>query len=334
MRRITVTLLPDEPELGFREEVEPEIETMQLPPRQNLEELEEQVQRSLRTLDMGDFDILGYGEVTTVFRLETTEGAFACKRFPVFREAHAAESHIALIREYIAALSSRGIRVLDSDFVSLQAPHGGLVLYLVQPILDPASLGTNYFRTLSIPEAAERYSAILRLLKDVVSERLAPDGQLSNWAFDLEGLTYLDVSTPFMRDEAGRERTDWMTLSESVISGLLRPLRSYYASKIPETVAFYYSLRGQALDFLGNLRKEKLDRLIESFLPLANETLELEQPISMQDVRNYYNQNADFYALLMKLFRANRGFHRHILRKTYPNFIPPHIERNKFQRES
>jgi hypothetical protein len=95
-------------------------------------------------------------------------------------------------------------------------------------------------------------------------------------------------------------------------------------------VAFYYSLRGQTLDFLGNLRKEKLDHLIEPFVSIANGMLELEPAITFEDVKKYYNDNADFYALLMRLFRVNRAFHRYVLRRTYPNFIPPHIARNKF----
>ena len=38
----------------------------------------------------------------------------------------------------------------------------------------------------------------------------------------------------------------------------------------------------------------------------------------------------DFYALLMRLQRINRFFYRNVMCKTYPNFIPPPIERNKF----
>lgn len=303
---------------------------MRLPAAENLKALEARIQHSLRTLDTTGLDILGYGEITTVFRLQTPEGALACKRFPVFRDPAAADAHVQLIRRYIDALTAKGVRVVESDFASVTLDNGRLVLYLLQPILNASRIGPEYFRSLEAEEAVARFGEILTLLKSVVSDRLAPDGQLSNWAFLDEGLTYLDVSTPFMRGEDGRELCDWETLSQSVLNGLLRPLRSYYFSKIPETVAFYYSLRGQALDFLGNLRKEALDHLIEPFLPVANRTLELDPPITFDDVKQYYNGNADFYAILMALFRANRFFHRRVLRRTYPNFIPPAIARNKF----
>lgn len=303
---------------------------MQTPLLSDLQSLEDKIQRSLRTLDVSELKILGYGEITTVCRIETSAGSFACKRFPVFRSRDVAEAHQSLIGRYVADLRAHGVRVLDSSFVYVPLEGGRVALYLVQDVLDHTRIGPEYFRSLDIPEASERYRQILAVLKGVVSGRLAPDGQLSNWVFLDEGLCYLDISTPFMRGPDGKELCAWETLSETVLSGLLRPLRSYYFSKIPETVAFYYSLRGQALDFLGNLRKERLDRLIEPFIPIANEVLELEQPITFDDVKRYYNDNADFYALLMTLFRANRAFHRHVLRRVYPNFIPPKIVRNKF----
>jgi hypothetical protein len=303
---------------------------MHAPAQADIETLESAVQRSLETLDVSGLKILGYGEITTVFRLDTAGGSFACKRFPVFTNQAAAEAHRALVGEYVAALRAAGLRVLDSSFQAVPLTGGRIVLYLTQPILDPSRIGPEYFRSLTVEAASERFVEILGMLKGSVSERLAPDGQLSNWVFEEEGLAYLDISTPFMRGADGRERCAWEVLSRTVLGGLLRPLRPYYFSKIPETVAFYYSLRGQALDFLGNLRKEKLDHLIEPFLPLANEVLELSEPVTYADVKRYYNSNADFYALLMALFRANRVFHRWVLRTTYPNFIPPKIERNKF----
>jgi hypothetical protein len=303
---------------------------MQLPSNAAVQQLEASVQHSLRTLNTDGLTILGYGEITTVFRLDADEGAFACKRFPVFRSAADACNHQALIERYIAALTGRGLRVLESGFVPLENDGGTTVLYLVQPILDPKRIGPVYFKSLTPEAAGDAYRAILHAVRNCISESLAPDGQLSNWAFLDEGLTYMDISTPFMRSESGDELCDWAMLTESVLSGLLAPARGYFVKKAPETVASYYTLRGQAVDFLGNLRKEGLGELIEPFIPIANEVFELDPPVTLDDVKKYYNDDADFYALLMRLMRINRFFYRHVLRKTYPNFIAPPIERNKF----
>lgn len=303
---------------------------MNLPSTSAAQSLEDTIQQSLRTLDINGLTILGYGEITTVFRLETDTGTFACKRFPVFGSATDAQDHQTLIEEYIAALGKRGVRVLDSGFVPLTTGEGKTVLYLVQPIVDPKRIGPAHFDALPPDAAANGFREILRILKGSVSSTLAPDGQLSNWVFQQDGLAYMDISTPFMRSADGAERCNWGMLTESVLSGLLSPARSYFKKKAPETVASYYTLRGQAIDFLGNLRKENLGHLIEPFIPIANDEFELEEPITLDDVKKYYNDDADFYALLMRLLRVNRFFYRYVMRKTYPNFIPPKIERNKF----
>jgi len=303
---------------------------MNLPSKAAVQLLEDTIQDSLRSLDTNGLTILGYGEITTVFRLDADGESFACKRFPVFRSAKDAEEHQRLIEEYIVALDDHGIHVLDSGFVPLTTADGRTVLYLVQPIIDSSRIGPAYVTSQAPDDAAELFRTILLTLKGCVSSSLAPDGQLSNWVVLDNGLAYMDISTPFMRSRDGDERCNWGMLTESVLSGLLAPARSYFKKKAPETVASYYTLRGQAIDFLGNLRKEDLGHLIEPFIPIANDVLELEEPITIDDVKKYYNEDADFYALLMRLMRINSVFYRHILRKTYPNFIPPRIERNKF----
>ncbi len=303
---------------------------MNVPSESAVQSLENAIQSSLRSLDTSELTILGYGEITTVFRLASNEGAFACKRFPVFRNGDDAEVHQRLIEAYIAALEDHGIRVLESGFVPLTMPDGKTVLYLVQPIIEPNRIGPAYFASLTPEEAAKSFQDICRALKNSVSPTLAPDGQLSNWLFLDDGLAYMDISTPFMRSPEGAERCNWGLLTESVLSGLLMPARGYFKKKAPETVASYYTLRGQAVDFLGNLRKENLGHLIEAFIPIANDSLVLDPPITLSDVKKYYNADADLYALLMRLQRINRFFYRHVMRKTYPNFVPPDIERNKF----
>ena len=301
-----------------------------LPSESAVQSLEDTVQRALRSLDTSKLTILGYGEVTTVFRLDTDDAAFACKRFPVFQSSRDAQSHQALIVRYVAALEERGVRVLDTGFVPLPTAGDATVLYLVQPMVDPDRIGPRYFATLGADEVRKRFRDVAHAVRQSVSPTLAVDGQLSNWIFFDDGLTCMDISTPLMRSPSGDDLCNWQLLSESALGGLLRPARGYFNKKIPETVASYYSLRGQALDFLGNLRKEKLDHLVEPLIPIANEAFELDDPIALEDVKKYYNEDADFYALAMKAMRINRFFYRTILRKTYPNFIAPTIDRNKF----
>lgn len=303
---------------------------MNIPTETDVLLLEEQVQRALQTMDDSELQVLGYGEVTTVFRLDTEHDSFACKRFPLFRNRSDAEAHQDLVYRYVAELTKCGINVLETGFVSLFDDVGRTILYLIQPIVDADRIGPNFFRSLDAETAQQKFEDVLTAMESSVTPNLAPDGQLSNWVFLDGGLSYVDVSTPFMRSEDGTEAVNWDVLYESVIGGILTPFRPYFRHKMPSVLDSYFSVRGQVLDFLGNLRKEKLDHFIPSFLSIANARLELSPLLTLKDVQAYYNEDADVYALLMRLYRINRAFHRHVLRRPYPNFIPPKIDRNKF----
>ena len=90
----------------------------------------------------------------------------------------------------------------------------------------------------------------------------------------------------------------------------------------------YHSLRGQALDFLGNLIKEGLGDIFPPLIPVANEVFELADPITEAEVRAHYKSDAQTYAWIQAARRADRWFHRKVLRKPYPYLLPPRIERS------
>lgn len=294
---------------------------------ESLDAVEAKIQRALVTGDISELTILGYGEITTVVLAETPEGAFACKRLPVFRQRDAALSCKASIDAYVAALNEAGLAVVENDTRLIERDDGTFCVYSVQPALDPATLGPNYFQNLSDEEGEAAFRRILDLLKEVVSPRLAPDGQLSNWVFDGDRILYLDVSSPFMRDEHGNNLLDWRHLL-SAMPAPVRPIILRWV--LPGILDNYHSLRGQIVDFLGNLRKEKLDRFTPRFLSVANEYLGLDPPITDQEIRDYYKSDAQTYAAVAGIRQADRWFQRNVLRRTYPFLLPPPVERNLY----
>jgi hypothetical protein len=204
------------------------------------------------------------------------------------------------------------------------------VMYVVQRCVDPSWIGPSYFKSLSDEEALEQFDHMLGIFEKAVTSNCAPDGQLSNWVFEDDGVRLFDLSTPFLHDDDGSDPLNWDALLESHLSGLLRPLRPYYCRQAPVILSSYFSLREQVIDFLGNLRKEGLDRHLDAFIPHANERLRLSRPITLSDTQAHYNDDADTWALLWSLHRMNRWFYRKVLRRTYPNLIPPPTERHKF----
>jgi hypothetical protein len=89
----------------------------------------------------------------------------------------------------------------------------------------------------------------------------------------------------------------------------------------------YHSVRGQALDFLGNLIKEKLGDIFPPLIPVANEVFGLMPELTEEEVRAHYKSDAQTYALVQAARRADRWFFRNVLRRPYPYLLPPKIDR-------
>jgi len=293
---------------------------------ETLFDLDARVRHALKTGDESGLNVSGYGEVTTVLLVETPEGRVACKRLPQTDTRDAPDHWVTMIGRYVEALGDAGLTVVDNEIRVLEIPGDAFVTYSIQPALDPATLGPNYFATLDAEEAKREFVRILELIKKTVSPTLAPDGQLSNWAFVDGQILYIDVSSPFMKDEGGNNLLDWTHYVRSMPAPV-RPLILKFV--IPGVIDKYHTLRGQYIDLLGNLRKEKLDRFVPDFLPLANERLRgVAEPITEAEITAYYRDDARTYAALQAVRGADRWFQRNILRRTYPFLLQPKIERN------
>jgi len=157
-----------------------------------------------------------------------------------------------------------------------------------------------------------------------VTPSLAPDGQLSNWAFEADRLRYLDVGTPFLRDEQGKQLVDFTEQTRALPAPVRVIVNRFLLRGILDA---YHSTRGQAVDFLGNLIKEGLGDIFPPLLPIANEVFGLTPGITEQEVRAHYKSDAQTWALMQAARRADGWFYRNILRKPYPYLLPPRIER-------
>src|SRR5690242_2036308 len=100
-------------------------------PAQELATLEGRVENALATADDRELDVLGYGEVTLVLRLETAQGAFACKRLPVFPDRQRLEAYRRCLDEYLERLAERRLRVADTELWHMTLPTGRVVAYCV-----------------------------------------------------------------------------------------------------------------------------------------------------------------------------------------------------------
>ena len=288
-----------------------------------LTQLEEEVVRALRTDDDSHLTVLGYGEISTVILYFTTDEEVACKRLPLFDNRDRFESYGRIFERYLDRLGEVGVEVVPSRLSAVEREDGRLAVYCVQPRLESRQLMPVVLREASVGEGIALFDELLDRFEGAVSEGLGLDCQLSNWARCDGRLVYLDVTTPLMRDESGRELLDVELFLASLPAFLRAIVRRFMMSAILDK---YYSLRGVVLDFLGNLIKEGLNRWIPTFLARANRRLE--RTFSLREVERYYRSDARMWALLQRVRRLDRIWQRKIRRRPYPFLLPGRIERN------
>ena len=296
---------------------------MELVSRERLEAFEDLYAEAVRTGHVEALDVIGYGEVTVAVRLSTPDGERVCKRLVPFSSAAAARRSAELIVDYVDRLGAAGIEVVPTQTPILERPRGH-VLYCVQPLLPAESLGPEVLRRADRARAIELVTRILERIRDAVDPTVAPDGQLSNWAFDGDRLLYLDVGTPFMRDDQGRDLFDFTEQTRALPAPVRVIVDRFLLRGILDN---YFSLRGQALDFLGNLVKEGLGALVPELVPVANRVFDLDSPIDEEQVRQHYEGDARTYAFIQAARRADRWVWTTVLRRQYPYLLPPRIDR-------
>jgi hypothetical protein len=139
---------------------------------------------------------------------------------------------------------------------------------------------------------------------------------------DGDEVLFLDVTTPMLKDEAGRDRLD-TELFLAAVPPPVRPLFRRYV--VHQVIDKYLDPRGVALDLIANLIKEGQEHRIAPFLQAANR--HLAQPLDQTEVRRYYEGDARVWTAWQAMRRVDRFVRTRLLRKPYPFLLPGRIER-------
>jgi len=284
--------------------------------------LEAAVDHALATGDASRLEVVGYGEITLVVKWAVDGRTVACKRLPGLADAAAFAAYRECVASYIARLAVRGIVVPDTAVEAVPRREGTVTAYCIQPVLPAPSLLPNRLRGASPDEVREVAAALAERIASCIGPQLGLDAQLSNWAWSDDGLRFLDISTPFVRDERGRESFDVELHLASVPWALRGAVRRFALGAILDK---YYDVRGALLDLAGNLHKERLARLVPAFLEAANRVVE--PAITAGEADRYYRDDARMWGLLQRLRHADRWWQRTVRRRPYPFLLPGRIAR-------
>lgn len=283
-----------------------------------LADLDRRTVRALQTGDVSGLDVIGYGEISTVLRLDTPDGSFVAKRLPPFPGA-ALATYEAVFADYLTALERRGLTPAPSELEVIPG-EAAMTVYCLQPLYD--TLLVDRLREAGPEETATLARRLVAAIAPVVSPRLALDGQVANWALDGDRLVYVDVTTPLIRDDRGRERADLGLFIASLPAAVRWVVRRFLLAEI---LSHYYDLRAVLVDLTANLIKEQLQPAIPAFLEASNEAVP--EPITRGEVEKYYRSDALMWEVLQRLRRADRWWQRTVRRRTYPFLLPGRVER-------
>ncbi len=278
-----------------------------------LHELDDLVLDALKSRDDSALNILGYGEVSVALGWPINNPRFVCKRTPPFTQAQFT-NYRSLVTEYITGVEARGLAVADTSIVPVERGDQ-VVSYLIQPMLNPASLGHNVLRAAE-PDPDIPFLDALASTLDIVSSDLSIDAQVTNFSWDGSHLTLIDVGTPFLWDDAGRLRFD-MSPFVRMLPALTRPLVTRELTKLATR---WNDPRRVGLDIVANLYREGIPEWVDPTVVALNRQLD-DDPITAEEAKKFYAEDVKIWPLLKKLQGLERWWQTSIRRQSYDWFI-------------
>ena len=291
--------------------------------RHELHVLDEAIAAALERGTGDGLTILGYGEISAVVKWPTHTGDIASKRLPIFPSVASYLSYRESLFGYLMALSRSGIVVVDTELHGIELGDGRVIGHCIQPVLDSERLAVVVFSRVGEQQRAVLFRRLMDRIEGFVDDFHGLDAQLSNWVISPQGVCrYLDVSTPMLRDESGTERLDADVFLAS-LPFVMRPVIKHFFLR--GILGKYYTFRGNVVDMIANLYKERLEHLIEPLLMLANERVS--PAITTAELRAYYKDDARTWAFVQRLRRIDRSWQRRVRGKAYPFLLPGPIKR-------
>ena len=276
-------------------------------------------------------DLLGYGEISAIFKLENIPCAL--KRLPIFNSSAQAEEYLKLHDEYCEHLIKAGINLPTWKGYVVEVPNRPVSLYIAQEILLGEdfvhnAIGNDKKKDLEIIEKSiTEIEKVWKYNKTVGADteiEIAIDGQLSNWSILDDTLLYIDTSTPLLRRE-GKEQMNPDLILQSAPGFLRWILKLFF---VDDVLNRYYIPSQVYTDLVANLHKEQQPSLIPESVIIANKYLKDENDrLTEKKIEKYYKEDKLIWTLFLAFRRFDRFLTTKILRKRYEFILPGKIKR-------
>lgn len=297
-------------------------------PAGELERVEAAIVHALDTDDHSGLTILGYGEVSVAVGWPTGAPRWAVKRLPPFGDRAALERHVELIHRYIEHLTAAGVGVVETEVATFRRDDGVHLAYLVQPVLDPATLGPAVLAAADPAAGHPLVDAVVEAVLACTDGRCGIDAQMTNWVWSGRRARNLDVNTPFLYDAEGRPELDTGVFL-AALPALVRRSQRRATTRI---VARWRRPRWALLDCAMNLYKEGLDEWVPVVIAAAEP--HLDEPLDPDEVARRYESEAKLWVTMHRLERLERWWRRRVRRRRYEFLLPPetHYARRRHAR--
>jgi hypothetical protein len=295
---------PDEVDRPFR------------PDEVDLDQLDRTFLAALRSGRPDELPVVGFGEISLAFSWPPQQPTVVAKSLPPFPDPGRYERYVDVLDEYLETLGRRGVETLPTA-VRAVADGRRRRAYVLQPWVPPQLVGPAVLARAAPAEGVALLERIVAAVRRASDRTVGIDGQVSNWVLEAGSLRYLDVSTPMLRDERGRDRLDTALFVDALPWCLRGPVDRFV---VPELLSPYHDPRRVILDTAGNLVRERLARWIPVLLRIANPYLAPE--LTVDEVRRFYRGNARLWSTLQLLRRADRAWQRGVGRRQYPFLLP------------
>jgi len=292
--------------------------------------------------------ILGFGEISLVFKIHDDPLNLAYKRIPIFYNEKEVIRHIWAYDEYCRILEKEiGFILPNHGTVWFKDDNDEIKFYCIQEIVNPEAVGNKVIHNVSDDKIETLIILVMKEMKKVWDFNrnnenidLGLDGQISNFVVadydaarpninENSKLLYLDTSTPLFRKQ-GVEAMEAELLLRSAPSFLRFILKALF---VQEVLDRYYDWKLVTIDLIANFFKEQKLEIIPRIIKRVNrffneEAKEFEiEPITLEEVEKYYKNDKMIWSIFQNARRFDRFIKTKLFRKKYDFYLPEKIKR-------